>query len=117
MKPLFALSLLTIALFTSGIPAVAEDSAPVTVEVKVPEIVCTGCAWSITQELKKLDNVTDVYVDAKSKKALVETKSDSNPGEKAILAAVKAAGYEGSGYHALAASFADAKADLTGKKK
>ncbi|HQZ28025.1 MAG: heavy-metal-associated domain-containing protein [Verrucomicrobiales bacterium] len=118
MKSFLALPILSIALFFSGFPVAAtEPAAPVTVEMKVPEMVCAGCAWSITEELKKLENVSDVYVDPKTKTAIVEVKSDSTPGEKAILAAVKTAGYDGSGYRILSVSFAKAKEGLEAKKK
>ena len=54
MKSFLALPILSIALFFSGFPVAAtEPAAPVTVEMKVPEMVCAGCAWSITEELKK----------------------------------------------------------------
>lgn len=118
MKSILALPFLSIALLFPCSPAAAADTAaPVTIEVKVPEMACGGCAWSVTEELKKLENVTDVYVDLKTKTAIAEVKSDSAPGEKAILAAVKTAGYDGSGYHTLSVNFATAKEGLEAKKK
>jgi len=102
----------SLSLGTSGF----ADEAPLTFQVKVPEMKCTGCAWSIPQELKKLDHVSDVYVDAKTKTAIIATDSADAPGEKAILAAVKTAGYEGSGYTKLTVKFSEAKAAMTGGK-
>ena len=112
-------SIFAIALFASAlsIPSLkAEEKPAVAFEVKVPEMACVSCAWSITQELKKLDHVSDVYVDAKTKTAIVAVDSDETPGEKAILAAIKTAGYEASGYAKLKVKFAEAKAALTGEK-
>ena len=57
----------------------AEEKASVAFEMKVPDMVCTGCAWSITQELKKLDHVSDVYVDIKTKTAIVAVDKRSSP--------------------------------------
>ncbi|MDP4583952.1 MAG: heavy-metal-associated domain-containing protein [Verrucomicrobiales bacterium] len=110
-------SLFSLAAFVSAIfvaPLGAEEKAAF--EVKVPAMKCTGCAWSVTQELKKLDHVSDVYVDAKTKKAIIATDSDAAPDEKTVLSAVKTAGYEASGYTKLKVKFAEAKAALTGEK-
>jgi len=93
-----------------------EEKSPVALEVKVPGMKCAGCAFSVTEELKKLDHVTEVYVDPKSKKALLSVDSADSPGKEAILAAVKAAGYEATGFAKLEVSFAEAKAALTGEK-
>lgn len=110
----FAIALFALTLSVSQLHA--EEKASVAFEMKVPDMVCTGCAWSITQELKKLDHVSDVYVDIKTKTAIVAVDTDETPGEKAILAAVKTAGYEASGYTKLKVKFAEAKAALTGAK-
>lgn len=89
----------------------ASDSF-VTVEIEVPTMKCAGCAWSVTENLKKLESVSAVFVDPKSKKALIEVSSPSTPGKNAILAAVKKSGYEGKKYHVLDSSFAAAKSSL-----
>lgn len=114
LNPFLAIAFLASALSVFSLKA--EEKESVTVEVKVPEMKCTGCAWSVTQELKKLEHVSDVYVDAKTKTAIVAADSEETPGEKAILAAVKTAGYEASGYTKLKVKFAEAKATLTGGK-
>jgi len=82
-------------------------------QVKVPAMKCAGCAWSIGEELKKVHHVTEVFVDPKTKVAVFAVDSAEGPDEKAILAAVKAAGYEGSGYAKLTTTFAEAKAALS----
>ena len=112
-------SFFAIVLFAAPLavsPLKAEEKASVAFEMKVPEMVCAGCAWSVTQGLKKLEYVSDVYVDAKTKTAIVAVAAEETPGEKAILAAVKTAGYEASGYTKLKVKFAEAKAALTGEK-
>lgn len=112
LPSLLALAAFASALFLASLQA--EEKAAY--EMKVPAMKCTGCAWSVTQELKKLDHVSDVYVDAKTKTAIIATDSDDAPGEKAVSAAVKTAGYEASGYTKLKGTFAEAKAKLTGEK-
>lgn len=82
-------------------------------QVKVPEMKCAGCAWSIGEELKKVDHVTEVFVDPKTKVAIFSVDTAEGADEKAVLAAVKAAGYEGSGYGKLKTTFAEAKAALS----
>lgn len=82
-------------------------------QVKVPEMKCAGCAWSIGEELKKVDHVTEVFVDPKTKVAIFSVDNAEGADEKAVLAAVKAAGYEGSGYGKLKTTFAEAKAALS----
>ncbi len=109
---LSAFTALASALFI--VPLQAEEKAAF--EVKVPAMKCTGCAWSVTQELKKLEHVSDVYVDAKTKTAIIATDSEAAPDEKTVVAAVKTAGYEASGYTKLKVKFAEAKAALTGEK-
>jgi copper chaperone CopZ len=110
-------SLLALAVFFSAlfvVPLAADEVA--VFEVRVPAMKCTGCAWSVTQELKKLDHVSDVYVDAKTKKAIIATDSEAAPDGKSVAAAVKNAGYEASGFTKLKVKFAEAKAALTGEK-
>lgn len=85
---------------------------PVTVEVKVPAMKCSGCAWSVTSNLKKVENVTAVHVDYKTKTAIVEVVSRQSPGKAALYAAVEKSGYTGSGYRVLDGSFAAAKSAL-----
>lgn len=112
LTSLFALTAFAAALFLA--PLHAEEKAAY--EMKVPEMKCAGCAWSVTQELKKLEHVSDVYVDPKTKTAIIATDSEEAPGEKDVFSAVKTAGYEASGYTKLKVKFAEAKAALTAKK-
>lgn len=91
----------------------AEDAAAY--QIKVPDMSCAGCAMTVTQALKKLDHVTQVYVDPKAKVAIVAVDNAEGPGESAVTSAVKAAGYEAKSYDKLAKSFDEAKAALTGK--
>ncbi len=109
-----ALSTLVLTLSLILLPSLrAEEGA--TFEVKVPGMVCGGCALSVTEQLKKLDQVGEVYVDLKTRSAILSAKSAEGPGEKAVSEAVKKAGYEAKGYAKLSKSFAEAKAALTGK--
>ncbi|HRQ88959.1 MAG TPA: heavy-metal-associated domain-containing protein [Bacteroidia bacterium] len=110
-----ALSLIALAASLLLSPALRADEAAA-YQVKVPSMVCAGCAYTIGEELKKLDHVTEVYVDPKTKVALVAVDNAEGPGETAVLDAVKAAGYEGKGYAKLAKPFAEAKAALTARK-
>ncbi len=114
MKTALALAALILSVLSPAILRAEEPGA--TFEVKVPGMVCVSCSFSVTEELKKLDGITDVYVDLKTKTALVSTKTTEGPGEQAVLKAVKTAGYEGSGFAKLNKSFAEAKAALAGSK-
>lgn len=110
MKAIALLSLvLTFALSLASLRA--DDGGAY--QVKVPAMKCAGCAWSIGEELKKVDHVTEVFVDPKTKVAIFSVDNAEGADEKAVLAAVKAAGYEGSGYGKLKTTFAEAKAALS----
>jgi copper chaperone CopZ len=109
MKAIALLSLvLTSALSLASLRA--DDAGAY--QVKVPAMKCAGCAWSVGEELKKVDHITEVFVDPKTKVAIFSVDNAEGPGEKAVLAAVKAAGYEASGYAKLAKSFTETKASL-----
>lgn len=91
----------------------ADDAAAY--QIKVPGMSCGGCALSVTEALKKLEHVTQVYVDPKTKVAIVAVDNAEGPGEGAVATAVKAAGYEAKSYEKLAKTFAEAKAALGAK--
>lgn len=110
MKTIQILALSFAALFLNAV-ANADDAA--TYQVKVPAMKCAGCAWAIGEELKKVDHITQVFVDPKTKVAIFAVDTAEGPGEKAVAEAVKAAGYESSGYAKITQSFADAKAALS----
>lgn len=103
---------LLFALVFAIIPAalVQADNSSVTVEISVPGMKCSGCAWTVTEGLKKLDHVSAVYVDIKTRKAILEVTSKDDPGKEAVYAAVKSSGYEGTKYHVVSESFSAAKA-------
>ena len=64
MKAITLLSLvLTSALSLASLRA--DEAA--SFQVKVPEMTCSNCAWSVTEELKKVEHVTEVFVDPKTK--------------------------------------------------
>ncbi len=109
MNPLrlLALAVLTLLPFAS-----ARSEEPTAYQVKVPGMKCAGCSWAVGEELKKVDHITEVFVDPKTKVAIFTVDTAEGPGEKAVLAAVKAAGYEASGYAKLGKSFAETKASL-----
>ncbi len=113
MKSIAALAFALLSLL--ALPSLRADEGAA-FEVKVPGMKCGGCAFSVTEELKKLDQVGEVYVDLKTKAAIVSTKTAEGPGEEAIAQAVKKAGYEVGGYAKLKKSFAEAKAALSGGK-
>ena len=92
MKILSLLSLVLVSAF-SLVSLQAEEAGAY--QVKVPEMKCAGCAWSIGEELKKVDHITEVFVDPKTKVAIFSVDTAEGVDEKAVLAAVKEAGYEG----------------------
>ncbi len=114
MKSIAPLALAALSLLV--LPSLRADEGGAAFEVKVPGMKCAGCAMSVSEELKKLDQVTEVYVDPKTKTALVSTKTAEGPGEEAVAKAVKEAGYEAKGYAKLKKTFAEAKATLSGGK-
>lgn len=116
MKTLALFSFVMIASLSSTFALRADEATTVVYEVKVPGMHCVSCAFSVTEELKKLDHVTEVYVDPKSKTAVVAVESETAPGEKALFSAVKTAGYEATACSKLSVKFAEAKAALTGGK-
>jgi copper chaperone CopZ len=114
MKALLALAALALALLS--IPALRAGDSVAVFQVKVPDMSCAGCALSVTDELKKLDHVTEIFVDPRTKVAIFAADNAEGPGEKAVLKAVKEAGYKGSGFTKLKSSFAEAKAALASEK-
>ena len=110
MKLIYSLpALLSVFLFLQT--AHAAPSAE-TVQCEVPAMKCAGCSWGVTEELKKLEGVTAVYVDWKSKKAILEVDSVKVPGKAAIFGAVKTAGHSASNYKRLGVPFSKAKKEL-----
>jgi len=116
MKPFSLLVTALMAQALSVSPLKADESTAIVYEVKVPGMKCVGCSFSVTEELKKLDHVNEVYVDVKSKTAVVAVESETAPGEKALFSAVKTAGYEATACTRLTVKFSEAKAALTGAK-
>lgn len=108
-----AIALLSLVLTSALSLATLRADEAAAFQVKVPEMKCAGCAWSITEELKKVEHITDVFVDPKTKVAIFSVDTAEGADEKAVLAAVKEAGYEGSGYAKLKTTFAEAKAALS----
>ncbi len=53
-------------------------------QLKVPSIVCEGCAETITQALKNLDPETKVEVELSTKTVTVEGKPSENSMKQAI---------------------------------
>lgn len=96
--------------------ALRADEAGAVFQVKVPDMSCGGCAISVSGELKKLDHVTEVFVDPRTKVAIIAADNAEGPGEKAVLKAVKEAGYKGLAFSKLKTSFAEAKAALVSDK-
>lgn len=110
MKPF---AFLISGLLTLSSSALLADNSPVTVEVEVPAMMCSGCSYAVTQQLKKLSDTSAIYVDPISKKAIIEVTSKDAPGKTAVYGAVKKTGYEAKGYHVLSESFSAAKAKLS----
>ena len=111
MKSSVLCILALVSLVSTPLVLLAEEGA--VYQVKVSGMSCAGCSMGVTGALKKLDHVTEVFVDSKAKIALVAVDNAEGPGETAVLEAVKAAGFEGQGYEKLAKTFAESKADLT----
>ncbi|MBL9153241.1 MAG: heavy-metal-associated domain-containing protein [Verrucomicrobiales bacterium] len=110
MKTLFA-TLLAVGIALLGSHAKADDAAGV-IRISVPDMVCEGCAFSVTKALKKLEGVTDAHVDPKTKVALVNPKPSAKISDEAIKKAVDDAGYEAKEIERVETTFAKAKADL-----
>jgi copper chaperone CopZ len=108
-----AITLLSLALTSALSLASLRADEAASFQVKVPEMTCSNCAWSVTEELKKVEHVTEVFVDPKTKVAIFSFDTAEAANEKAVLAAVKQAGYQGSGYAKLKTTFAEAKAALS----
>ena len=105
-------ALFAIALAILGSSALFAADANGAIRIEVPDMVCEGCASSVTKALKKLEGVTDAHVDPKTKVALVNAKPGARITDAAIKKAVDDAGYEAKKIERLEITFAKAKADL-----
>lgn len=56
------------------------------IELKVPSIVCEGCADTITKEIKTHEPEADVKVDMAEKKVMVETQASEESIKQMITA-------------------------------
>ena len=104
-------SLLAVGIALLGSNVKADDAAGV-IRLSVPDMVCEGCAFSVTKALKKLEGVTDAHVDPKTKVALVNPKPSAKITDAALKKAVEDAGYEAKKIERVETTFAKAKADL-----
>lgn len=110
MKLIYSLpALLSVLLFFQTAHAGPSSE---TVQCEIPAMKCAGCSWSVTEALKKLEGVSAVHVDWKSKKALLEVDSVKVPGKDAIFGAVKSVGYTAAKYKRLEVPFSKAKQNL-----
>ncbi|GGA39482.1 heavy-metal-associated domain-containing protein [Okeania sp. KiyG1] len=57
------------------------------IQLKVPSIVCGGCADTITKAIKTQESEADVQVDLEQKIVTVETKASEESIKQAIVAA------------------------------
>ncbi len=71
-------------------PNAAQPGEAVAIELAVTGMVCDGCAATVTRVLKQVPGVVDARVDLASGHASVRTSSPV----QALLAAVRAAGFE-----------------------
>lgn len=110
MKTAIATLLAVAAIAFAVSPVHADDTGAILIEV--PDMVCEGCASSVTKALKKLEGVTDAHVDPVKKVALISASSKPALTDESIKAAVDEAGYEAKKIQRLDATFAKAKADL-----
>lgn len=65
-----------------------------TLKLSVPDIVCEGCAETITDTIQTMEPDAKVDVDVSNKTVTVETKA----AEETIKQAIVAAGYTVEGY-------------------
>ncbi len=107
MKLIYSLS--AILSFLLLFQTVQADPSSQAVQCEVPAMKCAGCSWSVTEALKKVEGVSAVHVDWKSKTTLLEVSSAKTPGKEAIFAAVKTTGYDAAKYKSLEVSFSEAK--------
>ncbi|MDY7009118.1 MAG: heavy-metal-associated domain-containing protein [Cyanobacteriota bacterium] len=57
------------------------------IQLKVPSIVCGGCADTITKAIKTHESEADVQVDVEQKIVTVETKASEESIKQAIVSA------------------------------
>ncbi len=108
------LALLTsLVLMTSFSRADSENSV---FQLKVPDMSCQSCVLSVSEEVKRVDQVADIFIDLKTKTVLIASKASEAPKEASVVEAVRVAGYQARDYKKLDKSFAEAKAELVKKK-
>ena len=56
------------------------------IQLKVPSIVCSGCADTITKAIKNYESQADVQVDVEQKIVTVETKASEESIKQVITA-------------------------------
>ncbi|MCB1087868.1 MAG: heavy-metal-associated domain-containing protein [Verrucomicrobiae bacterium] len=93
----------------------AGDKTDGTIRIEVPDMVCEGCASTITKALKKLEGVSDAHVDPKVKVALIKPKAKADLSDATLKKAVEDAGYEVGKIERIETAFAQAKKDLEGQ--
>lgn len=57
-----------------------------TIELKVPSMVCEGCAETVAESLKKVDSGAEVNIDLETKLVRVETEASADSLKQAIAA-------------------------------
>ncbi|HYF43909.1 MAG TPA: heavy metal-associated domain-containing protein [Ramlibacter sp.] len=106
--------IVTLALATAAVPALAVESVKATVN----GMVCSFCAQGIEKRLSKLPATKAVFVDLKQKVVAVEAKDGQKIDGKLVTAEITEAGYDVTKVETVAKSVADIKAETqAGKAK
>ncbi|NER34684.1 MAG: heavy-metal-associated domain-containing protein [Oscillatoria sp. SIO1A7] len=57
-----------------------------TIELKVPSMVCEGCVETVAESLQKVDSGAEVNIDLETKVVKVETEASADSLKQAIAA-------------------------------
>jgi copper chaperone CopZ len=104
--------LITLALLSSTLPALAATSIKATVN----GMVCAFCAQGIEKSILKMSATKAVFVDLKKKTVAVEAKPGMALDEKAITAEIIDAGYDVVKLETVSMSIAEIKAQMKDSK-
>lgn len=91
----------------------AEEKKGEVIRVLVPAMSCVGCSSSVTEELKKIEGISEVVVILKHKVALIDASSKMD--DTKIQTAVEEAGYKATKIERVDSNYLEAKEELEKK--
>jgi len=107
------ISVLALSVFLTMGMLQAEEKKGEVIRVLVPSMSCVGCSSSVTEELKKVDGITDVVVILKHKVALIDASLKMD--DTKIQTAVEEAGYKATKIERVDSNYLEAKEELEKK--